>query len=230
MPSRRLAAAAVFAFAMACIEAAVVVYLRRLHGITDLIRDRPLFDPFIAGVEVTREAATLALLLAFGWVAGRNLQSRLGFACFAFGAWDVFYYAWLKIFLGWPGSLLEQDVLFLIPLPWWGPVLCPMLAALLLASGGASAVIHDDRGRRVAPRSSDWLAVAAGAAAILYSFMADALAALPATYETLNRLRPGEFSWPIFLAGLAAMALGIGRAVLVAPLRRPAGRAAENAA
>jgi hypothetical protein len=229
VPHRRLAAAAVFAFAMACVEAAVVVYLRRLHGITDLIRDRPLFDPFVAAVEVTREAATLVMLLAFGWVAGRNAQSRLGFAFFAFGVWDIFYYVWLRAFLDWPASLLEPDVLFLIPLPWWGPVLCPALVALLMAAGGAAAVIHDDRGRRFSPRPSEWAAIAAGAVAVLYSFMADALAALPAGYEELNRLRPDGFAWPIYLAGLAAMAWGVARPALLAPARDAAGRAAAGA-
>ena len=46
---------------------------------------------------------------------------------------------------------------------------------------------------------------------MLYSFMADALAALPADAETLNRLRPTAFNWPVYLAGLALMTWSVWR-------------------
>ena len=41
----------------------------------------------------------------------------------AFGIWDIFYYVFLKIIYDWPKSLFDWDILFLIPLPWWGPVI-----------------------------------------------------------------------------------------------------------
>lgn len=216
---RLLPTAAVFAAAMAYLEAAVVIYLRRMHGITDLMLDRPLLDPFIATVEIGREAATLVILLVFGWAAGRTPQARVGLAAFTFGIWDILYYAWLKALIGWPDSLLEPDILFLIPLPWWGPVLTPILIALLLATGGAAAVIHAERGRPVRPRTSDWMVLAAGMMTVLYAFMADALAALPASFDALNRMRPSGFRWTAFLAGLAGMTWAIGRAVWFGPLR-----------
>lgn len=81
-----------YAIAMAYLESAVVVYLRRLYGISDLILSVPPFDPQIGAIELGREAATLVMLLAVGWVSGKKFQSRLGFAIFAFGLWDIFYY------------------------------------------------------------------------------------------------------------------------------------------
>jgi len=33
-------------------------------------------------------------------------------------------------------SLLDWDILFLLPLPWWGPVLAPVLIALLMIVWG----------------------------------------------------------------------------------------------
>jgi hypothetical protein len=222
-----LGTAGLFAIAMAYVEAAVVVYLRRLHGVEDLMADRAVLDPFVAAVETGREAATLVMLLALGFAAGRSRQSRLGIAFFAFGVWDIFYYVWLRTLLGWPASLLDPDILFLIPLPWWGPVLAPVLVALLMAAGGAAAVLHDGRGRRVRPRAADVAAAGAGALAILYAFMADALAALPASYEALARMQPAGFNWPLYLAGLAAIGWAAWRAVLSGPARPvapPAGR------
>lgn len=201
-----------FAIAFAYVEAVVVVYLRIVLGVEDLIRDVSTYDPSIAATELGREAATLLLLLAVGWATGRNLQSRLGFAFYAFGLWDIFYYLWLRVLLGWPRSLLDTDILFLIPLPWWGPVLSPVLIALLCMAGGAFALIRDERGENVCPTAVEWICVGVGMLIVLGAFMADALASLPATAEDLSRLRPGPFRWAVYLPGLAAMSWGVLRA------------------
>ncbi|HEU5179192.1 MAG TPA: hypothetical protein VFW45_00245 [Candidatus Polarisedimenticolia bacterium] len=217
MQGKSLKWVVLFALAMAYVEAAAVVYLRRVFGVEDLLRDMAPFDSFIGTVELGRELATLVMLLALGWAVGRSTQARLGFAAFAFGAWDIFYYFWLKVMLGWPASLLEPDILFLIPLPWWGPVLTPVLIALLACVGGAWAVMLDDRGAVMRPRFVDWALFSGGALAALVAFMADALRALPATAEELGRLKPTAFLWWIYLPGLAAMAYAV-----LAPLARAA--------
>ena len=208
---RRLLPVAVFACAMAYLEAAVVVYLRRLVHVVEPWRDPGVYDATIAAIEVAREAATLVMLAALGWACGRNARTRVAFALFAFGVWDVLYYGWLKVLLGWPASLLTPDILFLIPLPWWGPVITPVLVALVLAGMGAAAVALDDRDRPVRPRLADWVLMAAGVGLILDAFMADAIAALPASPETLAGLRPSAFHWGSYLAGLALLVFGLGR-------------------
>jgi len=220
MQSRRLKWVALFAVTMAYVEAAAVVYLRRIYGVTDLIRDMAPFDPPIARIELGRELATLIMIGTLGCSVGRSRQSRWGFACFVFGMWDVFYYLWLKVMLGWPGSLLEPDILFLIPLPWWGPVLTPVLIAILASVGGALAVIAEDRGATIRPGLAQWSAFVAGSLAALYAFMADAFAALPASAEELGRLKPTTFLWPVYLAGLALMSWS----VLQATWPHPRGR------
>jgi hypothetical protein len=205
LQSKSLRWVAVFAVAMAYVESAAVVYLRRVLGVTDLIRDMAPFDPQIARVELGRELATLIMIAALGWALGRSWQARWAFACYAFGLWDIFYYVWLKVLLGWPGSLLEPDILFLIPLPWWGPVLSPVLIAILAVAGGAMAVRIDDRGWAIRPGSARWAAFLAGTFTVLYAFMADAIAALPASAEELGRLKPTAFLWPVYLIGFALM-------------------------
>ena len=225
MQAQRLKWVALFALAMAYVEAAAVVYLRRVFGVEDLLRDMAPFDPLIARIEPGRELATLVMLAALGWAAGRSRQSRLGFAAFAFGTWDLFYYFWLKVMLGWPASLLDPDVLFLLPLPWWGPVLSPVLIAILSVVGGAWAVILEDHGADIRPGALRWSLFVVGAAAALVAFMADALRALPATAEELGRLKPTPFLWWLYLPGLAAMAYAVLSAMRVAsPPRIPPDR------
>jgi hypothetical protein len=150
----RIAVVAVFAVAMAFLESAVVVYLREVfHYTGDLgtatppARDVWFSIPFftllkpgalvkvlpmarIASVEVWREAATMVMLACVGWLAGTGWKSRGSYFIFAFGLWDIGYYAFLRLLLGWPTSLGSLDVLFLIPGPWVAPVFVPMAVSL----------------------------------------------------------------------------------------------------
>ena len=213
---RRLVPVALFAVAFACAEAAVVLYLRRLVGVVEPWLDPGIFDPTIAVIEVAREAATLMMLAALGWACGRNAQTRVAFFAVAFGLWDILYYVWLKLFLGWPASILTPDILFLIPLPWWGPVLTPVLIALLFVAAGSATIALDERGGVVRPRAADWVLAACGMVAVLYAFMADAIAVLPASAETLSGVRPKGFLWAPYAAGLGLMTIGIVRPLLAA--------------
>jgi hypothetical protein len=205
---------ALFAIAMAYLESAVVVYLRRLYGISDLMLHVPLFDPQIGAIELGRELATLVMLLAVGWAAGKKFQSRFGFFIFAFGVWDIFYYIWLKVFIDWPGSILDPDLLFLIPLPWWGPVLAPVLIASLMVAGGALAVLGVERGDIIRLKPTEWVILIVGNLVMLYTFMADSLAILPADSQTLSLLRPTNFHWLIYLFGLLLAIFSVWRAVM----------------
>jgi hypothetical protein len=202
MQAKNLQWMALFAVSMAYFESAVVVYLRRLYNINDLMISKPLLDPQIGAIEVGREAASLIMLLAVGWVAGKKFQSRLGFTLFAFGIWDIFYYIWLNVFIGWPGSVMDMDILFYIPLPWWGPVLAPVLIATLMIVAGILAVIKEEKGIPIHAKHFDWVILSGGVFLLLYSFIADALKTLPADTLTLHTLRPTQFNWPVFLIGL----------------------------
>lgn len=191
-----------FALAMAYVESTAVVYIRRIYGISDLLLDIPPFDPVITPIEIGRELATLIMLMAVGWTAGKTLQSRISFMFFTFGMWDIFYYIWLRLFIGWPNSLFSTDILFLIPLPWWGPIIAPVLVACLMVVGGILAVISEDKGYAIKLSVIDWAILIVGVLIMLYSFMEGALSILPADVETLAQLRPTNFNWPIYLAGL----------------------------
>jgi hypothetical protein len=119
----------------------------------------------------------------------------------------VFYYLGLRVLLGWPQTLLDWDVLFLLPLRWWGPVLSPVLIAALICVTAVLAVARTERGERLRVPPVRAGTVALGGLLALYVFMSDSLHALLGGRLDWNTLRPGPFKWPLFLAALTLMAL-----------------------
>lgn len=203
---RRWSAVVVYAIAMALLEAAVVTYLRTLIGRTDPYHPVPLPVPaWLMRIELAREAATLVMLAAVAWLAGRERRARLGYFLIAFGVWDIFYYVFLVPMTGWPRSPFDWDVLFLIPLPWWGPVLAPVSIAALMVAGGTLASQFTRSGRALWPRGGPLAAGMAGVALALYAFMADALRAPHWSAQALASLLPTKFDWPLFGLALALM-------------------------
>src|ERR671928_1782975 len=135
-----------FATAMAWVEAASVFYIRALVDRIEPYQVDPLpIHGALGNVELWREAATLVMIATVGLLAGRTWRRRAGYAALAFGAWDIFYYVFLRLISGWPRTLLDWDVLFLLPLPWWGPVLAPISVALVMILWGTLASQFDDR-------------------------------------------------------------------------------------
>lgn len=195
-----------YAAAMAWVESAVVFYLRTMIDRIEPYQANPF--PIIGGfasVELPREFATIVMLFAVGALAGRNWRARFGYAAIAFGVWDIFYYVFLKKICGWPHALLDWDVLFLLPLPWWGPVLAPVLISLLMIFWGTLATQFE---RAPAPALSNWRAWVlnfAGVALALYVFMADTIAAAHGGFDAIRALLPEKFNWPLFGAALALM-------------------------
>jgi hypothetical protein len=201
---------AAFALAMAWVEAAVVFYLRTLVNRLEPYQTQPLPDLPGAWAELVRELATLVMLLTVGWLAGRTWRSRLGYMAVAFGLWDIFYYVFLRPLTGWPRSLLDWDILFLLPLPWWGPVLAPVLIALLLVLGGTLVSQRDAPTRPVWPtRRSFWPGLT-GVCLALYVFMAEAIRRLPEGEDAVRNALPERFDWRLFLVALILMALPVG--------------------
>jgi hypothetical protein len=189
-------------------EAACVAYLRRLQELGQLGIPVGSLDNRLLRIEVGREAASLGLLAAWAWAAGRTRGERLGHFALAFAVWDILYYVFLRLTTGWPQSLMEWDVLFLIPAPWYGPVVTPVLVALLLAAAGLGIVAGERAGRRLAPRAADLLLVGGGVAGVLAAFLWNAAVTAPL---------PSYFPWWLFAAGWLAAAGGLTR--LVAGMR-----------
>lgn len=196
-----------FAIAMAWVEAAVVFDLRTMVDRIEPHQPNPL--PLVGKlgpVELVREFATLVMLFTVGAIAGKTSRARWGYSLLAFGVWDIFYYVFLKVMCGWPHSLLDWDILFLLPLPWWGPVLAPVLIALLMILWGTLATQFEPKPVSKVSNTTLWSLCFAGVLLALYVFMADALRIADQGVEVIRNVLPVQFNWPLFLVALALMA------------------------
>ena len=205
---------AAYAIAMALVEAAIVVHLRHVYYSEDPLAVFPLrlLSTDDLALELAREIATVVMMLAVAVLAARGIVHRVAAFVYVFGLWDLFYYVWLKLYLGWPSQWLEWDILFLIPWPWFGPWLAPALIALLFALCGGW-VLATPRDLRV--RWMDALLFAAGALLALAAFLAPAWPLLAGDATALRGWIPGTFAWPLYLVGLAVMATALVRMMRV---------------
>jgi len=196
-----------FAAGMAWVEAAAVYYLRALVDRIEPYQANPLpLHSVLGPVELVREAATLVMLAAVGMLAAATWYTRLAYAAIAFGVWDILYYVFLRIMSGWPNSLLDWDILFLLPLPWWGPVLAPVSIATLMIVWGTLATQFADTGNAASLTWSLRASSALGIAVALYVFMSDSLRAVAQGLDVTKAGLPTVFNWPLFGVALALMA------------------------
>jgi hypothetical protein len=120
---------AVFGIAMAHLEGVVVVYLRKALGMLDSESNRESLGkiaPSYLKIEMTREAATIIMLVVIACLVGSSWIERGIFFLWTFAFWDLVYYLSLFILIKWPPTLKTIDVLFLIPKPWIAPVWFPI--------------------------------------------------------------------------------------------------------
>jgi hypothetical protein len=187
-----------FAVAMAYLESAVVVYLTLALGgqVGEIFPLRPAIEAGeLVAIEVGREVATLLMIGTVGVLAGRTWVERLAWSAVVFGAWDIGYYAWLYVFAGWPPSLATTDLLFLIPVPWVGPVWSPAAVSVALVGVGLLAARTVRAGRPLVLKRWHWAAGIAGGALVILSWTIDA-------GRLADEGLPGPYPWPIFAAGM----------------------------
>jgi hypothetical protein len=201
MPAFRSRAAIVivFAIAMAYLESAVVLYLTlALGGTVGVLFPLQPAGTFgnLGWIEVGREAATLVMIATVGMLAGRSAVERLAWAAVVFGVWDIGYYAFLWLFAGWPDSLGTTDLLFLIPVPWVGPVWSPVVVSLALVGFGLAAARQAGSERGLHVRRAHVAIALLGGLVVIVSYTMGAAGVLQGGM-------PGDYPWPVFLAGMA---------------------------
>ena len=220
--NKKLLVVSIFAIAMGFLEAIVVVYVRELYYPEGFEFPLILLPEKIFLIELVRELTTLIMLAAIGILAGRTRVEKFAWFLISFGIWDIFYYAGLKIFLGWPESLLTWDILFLIPITWLGPVLAPVIAACTMILLGW-VIIKTPVGRLKSLFLS-WTLIYSGAVIIFISFIYNYAVLLaeqnvfkrsgpglsdPEVIEIISSYIPDHFLWWLFLLGELIILAGI---------------------
>ena len=184
----------VFSAAFAYIESAIVVYLRLLYYPDGFTFPIVLVPNFTAMVELGREACTIVILYTVSRLIFKKPMNIFCGFMYCFGIWDIFYYIWLYVFLGWPESLFTWDILFLIPLPWIGPVLAPVIVSLSMITAAVIILRLDLKGIRLYNNTGLWITVISAGLIIILSFIIDCNIVLDQTV-------PVNFKWWIFLLG-----------------------------
>ncbi len=151
-----------FGIAFGLLEAIVVFYLHKIvglhisylplkdvHVILDLkavafitTQDPILKSTEINSIEIIRELSTIIMLLSVGYLSGETIKQRTGAFLMTFGLWDIFYYIFLRLLIGWPKSIFDADVFFLIPVPWIGPIITPLVISFLFILIGVKLFTH----------------------------------------------------------------------------------------
>jgi hypothetical protein len=210
---RALAALLVFSVSFAYVEAAVVVYLRGLyeplHAVCYPEAPADALFPILqpeqveaAGphytrwmrIELVREAATLTMLGAAALAVAQNARQWFASFMIAFGVWDICFYVFLRTLIGWPASLLEWDLLFLLPVPWVGPVIAPILVAGSMILAGVVILRREEVGRPIRFRFGHSPAILLGGILVVAAFCWDCRNILAGGV-------PNTFNWPLLTCG-----------------------------
>ncbi|OGJ22206.1 hypothetical protein A3K73_06420 [Candidatus Pacearchaeota archaeon RBG_13_36_9] len=216
---RKLLWVGIFAVAMAFVETMIVYYLRKLYYPDQILFPLNTSMPTeILVLEWIREASTIIMLVAIAALTGKNIKQKVAYFLYAFAIWDIFYYVWLKVTLDWPSSLMTWDVLFLIPITWASPVICPIIVSLSMILY-AFAVLRSEKNKFT---KKQIICLSLGGILIYASFVWNYSAlflkkgyvlkfsevAIEKEILTIaSTYVPDYFNWPLFILGII-LALG----------------------
>jgi hypothetical protein len=128
------------------------------------------------------------------WLFAANRQQRFAYFATIFAVWDIFYYVWLKTLINWPASLFDWDILFLIPFPWAGPVLAPVIVSVTLLAFATVVLYRSAIAKAVKVSVLEWFVfILAGLAVVISFWIAGRHMAQPDFKE--------YFYWPLFALG-----------------------------
>ena len=198
----RLLCVALFATAMGFLEAICVVYLRNNLFSPDTDTQEIVAQLGSFGIEHIREACTIVMLATVAWLAASHFRTRTAMFFLMFGVWDITYYIGLRLFSGWPGSLLEWDCLFLIPVPWFGPVLAPVLVSTFMVVSCILVICREEAGSGLRMTLPALAMLGLGFGLWYWSFVKDSDIIMTSGY-------PGVvYSWPLFIGGMSCAVIG----------------------
>lgn len=205
-----------YSVAMGYLESAVVVYLREIYYPEGFSFPLKMMNQHVAITEIFREAATIVMLAAIAVLSGKSVTEKLAWFIFAFAIWDITYYLFLYLLLGWPPSLFTWDILFLIPVTWVGPVIAPIINSLTMIALAIAIISYSRINAGPVVKPVEWIILIAGSLMVMYGYMEDYLS-YATKYLSLKELlvsgmsernvalmhayEPGRFAWWWYAAG-----------------------------
>jgi hypothetical protein len=214
----------IYSVAMGLLESVVVIYLRAIYYPIGFCFPLTAMDPRIVMSELSRETATIIMLLSIGAIAGKNFTQRFGYFVFSFALWDIFYYLFLKLLIHWPVSLFTWDILFMIPSIWTSPVIYPIIVSLSMIILGLIVIKGSESDVTIKFDWKIWTLLITGSFIVIFSFMLDFIKYLHKyinfkqylailKHTSINRVAegyiPGNFNWFLFLIGELIILAGI---------------------
>lgn len=205
----------IFSIAMGFLESAVVIYLRELYYPHGFSFPMVATSTLVLKTELLRELSTVIMLVCIGWLAGRTKAERFVYFLYSFAIWDIFYYVFLKALLDWPASLFTWDILFLIPVPWYGPVLAPCMISLSMVGYTVLILYIESKNILVRLDWKDWTIMMIASLIFILSFTLEFLQWYTAGDHKLDTMGlefiPLRYPWWLF---------GIGEFILLFELSR----------
>jgi len=227
--SSKLLWVTLFAVAMGMLESSVVIYLRELYYPAGFQFPLHSTSYTVAVTELFRELSTLIMLLGIGMLAGKTKHERFAWFIYSFAIWDIFYYVFLYLIISWPVSLLDWDILFLLPMMWVGPVWAPVLLSILMILLALFILYFSKLGNDGNLTLREWLLLITGASIVIIAFCKDFYVYMIIQYPTIPGTQlffskktfeyaaqyvPSSFDVLLFLFGCVVICTGIGRYVI----------------
>ncbi len=214
----------IFGIAMAFLESAVVVYLRKIYYPFGFNFPLAPIENSDAIIELFRELVTIIMLLSISYISGKTLIQRFAFFIYTFAVWDIFYYIFLYLLVGWPSSLMTWDILFLIPVTWVGPVITPLIVSLTMIGLAILIFIRESQNNQLYFNAYIWSIFILGAIGLVVAFTWDyskyilenftvkEIWSLPdnkALFDIAHSYVPRKFNWFLFILGELIIISGI---------------------
>ena len=214
----------VFSIAMGFMETTIVIYLRKVYYPLGFQFPLIPIEPTIAKIEFLREAATIIMLVGIGALSGKTRTQKFAFFIYCFAIWDIFYYVFLKLFLNWPESLFTWDILFLIPVPWVGPVFASCLVSLSMIVLACFITMPEEEKINDALKLKEWAFLSTGSIILIFSFVLDyfkhllqekatssvwTLSSRDNLFNEMKRYIPTHYNWLLFWIGEIFIAYSI---------------------
>ena len=212
-----------FSIAMGFMETAVVIYLRKIYYPQGFQFPLISISHDLAMIEFFREAATLFMLAAIGILIGKSTAQKFAFFIYSFAIWDLFYYIFLKLLINWPESVFTWDILFLIPVPWVGPVLAPCIVSITMILFMYYIIYYDNKGLNTSIKSGEWILFILGSIIVILTFMLDyfkyisnnttksiwTLSSNQSMFSEIATYVPTHYNWWMFACGELIIISGI---------------------